>query len=743
MNAPRPIPDRSPRASARRRTSRDESAANAALTRLSTILLLACGAGTSLAVSSPSPFLCIATSASFGWLVQAIERVAGATRTTLAARTIAPTAILFVWISRGSFSIDSTAHAVLGVATAMQVFLAAAPQVRPLAVFAAIAGTLHLVPLAFTLDAAPFLALAAGIGLLGLRFWIQAEWSAFPDPITTRGASRRIPRDATLSTRKATGRFARRTITALGVSGVWLGVLVFLLAPRVSIRALLPEPPEPSSSLETPVSASGTESGSSGSGSTPESVTSELGFQEDAFLSNLGRIGEDDTIVLRVALTNGNGVPWDAGGAISIRGIGLDRWITQRWVNSTALRFETLRDDEDGRRDGYTTVLDTPIPGAVPVRQRYELAFADTPTLFALREPSRVRFPVLSRDPQGNLRFPRVPDDLVRYEVESLVVPKELPTLRSAVLDRSDSRNLQVPELSPRLRGLARSIAAGFDVPYDQCRAIERHLRQRCQYDLAFEAAPDIDIVEDFLFTSQRGYCIHFASSMVLMLRSLGIPARVVGGYSTTETAQAANEFIVRRSDSHAWVEVPFEGYGWIPFDPSPVPSARGGPVEAGLWASFVGFLTDLSESSRRELMSALGRAAGPVALWLAIALVVLLIARVVLGRRRRGASHLAVAGGPVEARFYDAFLAAAARRGLYRQSAETPGEFASRARVVLPADAVDFVTRAFCATRYGGRAPREEERGRIRSAIERIEASESADSEVAPQPQRPRSPDG
>ncbi|HEY8672453.1 MAG TPA: transglutaminaseTgpA domain-containing protein [Candidatus Dormibacteraeota bacterium] len=138
------------------------------------------------------------------------------------------------------------------------------------------------------------------------------------------------------------------------------------------------------------------------------------------------------------------------------------------------------------------------------------------------------------------------------------------------------------------IRTLAAQWTAEQTNPYDQARAIEQHLRNPAffQYTLNPPVIPRSQMwpVVYFLTTSHRGYCQYFASAMGSMLRSLGIPTRLVSGYGPGTThdvngPQAASgsshEQIVTSSDAHSWVEAYFPGYGWIPFEPTP-PSAQG-----------------------------------------------------------------------------------------------------------------------------------------------------------------------
>ncbi len=133
------------------------------------------------------------------------------------------------------------------------------------------------------------------------------------------------------------------------------------------------------------------------------------------------------------------------------------------------------------------------------------------------------------------------------------------------------------------------------DHPVEAAHMVARVLGGLCEYDPDTPAAPEgADPVEYFLFDSRRGYCMHFASAAVLMLRELGVPARYVSGY--TVEAQPGRQVDVPDHSAHAWVEVYVDGYGWYPVEvtpagaftwygqgedgPSPAPSA--GAPESG-----------------------------------------------------------------------------------------------------------------------------------------------------------------
>ncbi|MBR59489.1 MAG: hypothetical protein CMH54_15930 [Myxococcales bacterium] len=141
-------------------------------------------------------------------------------------------------------------------------------------------------------------------------------------------------------------------------------------------------------------------------------------------------------------------------------------------------------------------------------------------------------------------------------------------------------RYLDVPRnLSKPLSDLALEWGADPTNPLQAAARVEKNLRGRYGYTRNEVVAPNRDPIEYFLFERKKGHCEYFASSMVLMLRSIGIPSRIVSGFAGGEWNRTAGFFTMRNQDAHSWVEVFIAGKGWVHYDPSPrvfIPEATG-----------------------------------------------------------------------------------------------------------------------------------------------------------------------
>ena len=459
------------------------------------------------------------------------------------------------------------------------------------------------------------------------------------------------------------------------------------------------------------------------------------GFSDRVDLGSFGDIEADRTVVMRVYM------PGEAGDPSSLpnlrwRGIVFDHFDGRTWLASGVERAVERR-SESGR------FALAPRRGRGPVvRQEIYLDPIGTDVVFAAPRPVSIelRAAHLLLDDTGAVSVPSAAARL-QYAVESELEPPVPPGTRvgsaGAALSAAErQRYLQLPPLAPVVPGLARAVTAGSADPYDAASRLVAYLSSPLfRYTLAKRgttAAP----LEEFLLVHRAGNCEYFAAALAVMLRTLDVPARVVGGFQRGEWNPYGRYFMIQLADAHSWVEAHFDGLGWVTLDPSPrgLAAAPGEPWALTLYLDalrmrWYRYVINWSPRDQRVFATSLGRqardlrewvawpAAWPGARWLLLpgalgaVLAVAWIARrgPAVGRRPGGA-----APAPVP-RFYARALRVLARRGLRPEPWETARQFSVRVALALPAAAAPI-----------GRLTSQYERARFGAGLGPAEAKEA-----------------
>ena len=160
-----------------------------------------------------------------------------------------------------------------------------------------------------------------------------------------------------------------------------------------------------------------------------------------------------------------------------------------------------------------------------------------------------------------------------RYQATSDIGQAEAADLRAAEgASPPDvtSSYLELPPIDGRIPLLADQVTASAGSHYDKALALENYLRTHFAYSLQLPRTVPHDPLANFLFERRQGHCEYFASSMAVMLRTLGIPSRVVNGFRSGEFNDLTSQYVIRASNAHSWVEAYFPNYGWVAFDPTP-----------------------------------------------------------------------------------------------------------------------------------------------------------------------------
>lgn len=169
------------------------------------------------------------------------------------------------------------------------------------------------------------------------------------------------------------------------------------------------------------------------------------------------------------------------------------------------------------------------------------------------------------------------------YQVDSLVLRPTAEQLRAAPRAGADfDRWRALPELPNEIFQTSQEVTAGARTDYDKAVALQNWLREDGGFRYSLDAPEDSgnDAIVDFL-NERRGYCVQFASTMAVMARSEGIPARVAVGFLPGEEI-APGRWQVSRQEAHAWPELYFEGVGWVRFEPTPAQQSGAPPAWTG-----------------------------------------------------------------------------------------------------------------------------------------------------------------
>jgi transglutaminase-like putative cysteine protease len=332
------------------------------------------------------------------------------------------------------------------------------------------------------------------------------------------------------------------------------------------------------------------------------------GFSDDVELGQIGEIKKNSTVVMRVRTGKPVGYP-----TLRWRGIALSSFDGKRW-SSPEHDSVTI----PAGMNGWINLTERPAepadPTATILRYTILLQPVATDTMFAPANAISIRGNLsgegsstelgarrsyIIRDSTGSLFNPFHNFSTLRYEGFSLLPARNVPRLRAASTEYSEEiRNiyLQLPKLDPRIPELAKQITTRAQTPFDKTIALENYLRSHYAYSLNLTGKPGDDPLAHFLFETRSGHCEYFASAMAIMLRTLDIPTREVNGFLPGEYNDLGEDYIVRASDAHSWVEVYFPGTGWMTFDPTPP-----GAEDAGGFFSRFGQYMDWFELSWNE----------------------------------------------------------------------------------------------------------------------------------------------
>jgi protein-glutamine gamma-glutamyltransferase len=303
------------------------------------------------------------------------------------------------------------------------------------------------------------------------------------------------------------------------------------------------------------------------------------GFSDRVQLGRIGQIQQSNAVVMHIQIDG------DRRGlyALHWRGVALSNFDGKNWSNPP--EQYVLQRQADGSFG--VPAFSQGVAQALPVRShlasgrpnhfihyRVLMEPIDTNVFFLAPWARRVSgaYRALQIDSGGAVSNLDSEHAVSLYEADSDISAPSPVQLRMAgdSLPQFALAYLQLPRLDPRILPLATQVSSSATNSYDKAVLLERYLKTHYGYTLKLPGSPVADPLANFLFERRQGHCEYFASSMAVMLRTLGIPARVVNGFRSDEFNDVTGNYVVRAKDAHSWVEAYFPGYGWITFDPTP-----------------------------------------------------------------------------------------------------------------------------------------------------------------------------
>jgi transglutaminase-like putative cysteine protease len=461
------------------------------------------------------------------------------------------------------------------------------------------------------------------------------------------------------------------------------------------------------------------------------------GFSNTVTLGEIGRIKQSSAPVMHVRSYQGEGflpVKW--------RGAALAEFDGKRWFNPPG-QEQTVR-VEDGLVAVRTATEGASRGPNVIYQVHLEPLVSDTLFFAGTVETINIDVPFLRASRGGGFHVPaRFGGRGLNYSAYGFLPNEWAPGRYTAQLPAFALRELvSLPPLDPRIPALALEMTRGADTPAGKARALETRLRGDYGYTLELLSQPVDDPLAFFLFERKKGHCEYFASSMAVMLRTLGIPSRVVTGFQSGVYNPMTGWQVVRASDAHSWVEAWIEGRGWTTFDPTPFDTSGGGmgwltrlsllsDTVSQFWQDWVmsydlghqvALASRMQSAGRRlrfpdldELTAGLKRAARTsvryapaAAVLLGLAVVALLFGPPALKRWRLRAHTRRLARGETGRSdatiLYQQMLELLDQRGFQKPPWLTPVEFARVLRAPNLAGPVAEATAAYNELRFGGR---------------------------------------
>lgn len=299
----------------------------------------------------------------------------------------------------------------------------------------------------------------------------------------------------------------------------------------------------------------------------PSSLTT--GFSESVQLGDVGQLKQNSQVVMRIEFEK-DGKPHRPESPVYWRGVVLDHFNGSSWFSTVKPKWKF------SNQPGVGVRLLPLNPKASVIRQNLYMDAFGSDVIFSRGLPLLV---------DGNFQSLQVNDSFSLKSLDWQNRSRRVTLVSSATSSRNSPASrifndhsspllkkfLQLPAMSPQITRLARSLTENATTDASKANNILGHLRSsEFGYTLEQTQSSEQTPLDHFLFTRKKGHCEYFASSMVMLLRLSGVPARLVNGFMGLEWNDLGEYMVVRQHHAHSWVEALLPEKGWVIYDPTP-----------------------------------------------------------------------------------------------------------------------------------------------------------------------------
>ncbi len=442
------------------------------------------------------------------------------------------------------------------------------------------------------------------------------------------------------------------------------------------------------------------------------------GFTENVNLGDIGTIIENNRVVMRIQTVRSNEISSDH----LWRGKGYNYFDGRGWSSTIIVSKGTEIKKKYKEKRTIAIISLEPL---------------GTDVIFLPYNLEGVRgIRTVKEDANGTISSPYGSFTKRTYSVEFRENPQKIIPFVEADI----KPYLQLPQFNQKIFALAKELAGELKDHELISKRIEDWFKKEFKYSLNLN--PSINPIEDFLFRKREGHCEYFSSAMAVMLRHIGIPARVVNGFKRGDFNPTGGYYVVRERDAHSWVEVYVEGKGWVAFDPTP-------SISASYRRNFLITLRDawdavqfwwdrnfLTYSPQRQITIYFGLyetlrnfilKLEKLKYFLGIFLIFLFPFLYLILRKKKKKKmeeeekeYFPRRSSPVK--FYNKFLKIAKAKGFSIYDHETPFEFMERIkRNFIEIEGLYFITELYYKVRYGERKLKKDDIIKIEDTLKKL----------------------